>query len=67
MPALGKSVSRLGGLGPSPAPPDPSISPEQRFQWGCGRVGARGALTLLCPREQWRAAAWASPSFVLLC
>lgn len=27
----------------------------------------RGGLTLLCPRERWRAAAWASPSFVPLC
>lgn len=36
MPALGKSVSHLGGLGPSPAPPNPSISPEQRFQGAVG-------------------------------
>lgn len=32
-----------------------------------GLTGAHGALMLFCPREQWRAAAWASPSFVLLC
>lgn len=35
-----------------------------------GLVGAAFGvlvLTLLCPREQWRAAAWASPSSVLLC
>lgn len=45
-----------------------SPSPLQRgFRGAGGLVGAHGALMLFCPREQWRAAAWASPSFVLLC
>lgn len=46
-------------------------SPSQRVFWGHGGlVGAAFGvlgLTLLCPREQWRAAAWASPNSVLLC
>lgn len=45
-----------GELSLSPTLPDPSCSP-----------GEQGVLTPLCPREQWRAAAWASPSSVLLC
>lgn len=46
-------------------------SPSQGVFWGHG--GLAGAafgvlvLTVLCPREQWRAAAWASPNSVLLC
>lgn len=44
---------------------------SQRVSWGHGGLvgtafGVLG-LTLLCPREQWRAAAWASPNSVLLC
>lgn len=128
VPALGKSVSHLGWLGPLPSPPalslpqansrglslvcgegecsgagsalgqdlgqrletpswDPGAKPHHVPTPSClltfsfpfakrflGAVGGwrvqplgRGDLTLLCPRERWRAAAWASPSFVPLC
>lgn len=121
VPALGKSLSHLGWLGPLPTSAvqslprasgqglslacredkhswagsalgqdvrhiwDPSANPHHAPTPWClltfsfplakrsvGAVGhwqvqPSGCLTLLCPREQWRAAAWASPSSVPPC
>lgn len=69
VPWLGSQCQTLSH--PTPSCHLTCSSPSQRVFWGHGGlVGAAFGvlgLTLLCPREQWRAAAWASPNSVLLC